>query len=84
MLKGGQVFYAYYAKPEGFRHEAWKVIYQYVFALAHGSGNELFYFVDWIKKSGMVICSCNDGVRPVIFKLESTDEKSTISYTPIR
>ena len=38
MMKEGQVFYA---KPEGFCDEAWKAIYQYVFALAHGSG--IFY-----------------------------------------
>ena len=38
MLKAGQVFYADYAKPDGFCDEAWKAIYQYVFALAHGSG----------------------------------------------
>ncbi len=36
MLKEGQVFYADYAKPEGLCDEAWKAIYQYVFALAHG------------------------------------------------
>ena len=33
MLKEGQVFYADYAKPEGFCDEAWKAIYQYAFAL---------------------------------------------------
>ncbi len=38
MLKEGQIFYADYAKPEGFCDEAWKAIYQYVFALAHGAG----------------------------------------------
>ena len=38
MMKSGQVFYADYAKPDGFCDEAWKAIYQYVFALAHGSG----------------------------------------------
>ena len=43
MMREGQVFYADYAKPEGFCDEAWKAIYQYVFALAHGSGKELFY-----------------------------------------
>lgn len=42
MMREGQVFYADYAKPEGFCDEAWKAIYQYVFALAHGSGKELF------------------------------------------
>ena len=43
MLKEGQVFYADYAKPEGFCDEAWKAIYQYVFALAHGATKEPFY-----------------------------------------
>ena len=39
MLKAGQVFYADYAKPQGLCDEAWKAIYQYVFALAHGAGS---------------------------------------------
>lgn len=69
----GQVYFADYAKPDGFCDEAWKAIYQYVFALAHGAGNGLFYYGDWIRKPGIAICSCNDGLRPVIFKLETTD-----------
>ena len=44
MLKEGQVFYADYAKPEGFCDEAWKAIYQYAFALSHGAGKEVFYY----------------------------------------
>ena len=36
MMREGQVFYADYAKPEGFCDEAWKAVYQYVFALSHG------------------------------------------------
>lgn len=36
MHKEGQVFYTDYAKPDGFCDEAWKAIYQYVFALSHG------------------------------------------------
>ncbi|MDR1109840.1 MAG: TIGR04076 family protein [Deltaproteobacteria bacterium] len=72
----GQVFYADWAKPAGFCDEAWKAIYQYVFALSHG-GRELFYYGDWIDRPGMAICSCNDGIRPVIFKVERTDETST-------
>ena len=83
MLKEGQVFYADYAKPEGLCDEAWKAIYQYVFALAHCTGGELFYYGDWIRKPGMAICSCNDGLRPVIFKLEATDEESVIDYEPV-
>lgn len=84
MMKKGQAFYADYAKPEGFCDEAWKAIYQYVFALAHGAGHDVFYYGDWIKEPGVAICSCNDGLRPVIMKLEATDETSEIDYTPVR
>ena len=83
MLREGDVFYADYAKPEGFCDEAWKAIYQYVFALAHGAGKETYYFGDWIRKPGVAICSCNDGLRPVIFKLEATDACSELDYEPI-
>lgn len=84
MLKVGQVFYASYAKPDGFCDEAWKAIYQYVFALAHlgKDSKELWYYKDWIRKPGIAICSCNDGLRPVIFKLEATDNEAVINYTP--
>ena len=54
MMKAGDVFYADYAKPQGFCDEAWKAIYQY-----------------------------NDGLRPVIMKLEATDEESKIDYEPV-
>lgn len=84
MHKAGQVFYADYAKPEGFCDEAWKAIYQYVFALAHRAGNDVFYYGDWIRQPGVAICSCNDGLRPVIFKLEATDEIATINYIPVQ
>ncbi|MFV0577124.1 MAG: TIGR04076 family protein [Fusobacterium ulcerans] len=84
MLKAGQVFYADYAKPDKFCDEAWKAIYQYAFALAHGTGDNLFYYGDWIRKPGVAICSCNDGLRPVIFKLEATDEESHVDYDPVR
>ena len=50
MLREGQVFYADYAKPDGLCDEAWKAIYQYVFALAHGAGEGLFYYGDWIRR----------------------------------
>ena len=84
MMKKGQVFYADYAKPEGFCDEAWKAIYQYVFALAQGAGDGLFYYGDWIRKPGVAICSCNDGLRPVIMKREATYEESVIDYETVR
>ena len=86
MLREGQTFLADYAKPDGLYDEAWKAIYQYVFALAHrerGDGR-LFYYGDWIRKPGVAICSCNDGLRPVIFKLETTGEDAAPEYTPVR
>ena len=84
MHQAGQTFVADYAKPDGLCDEAWKAIYQYVFALAHGAGAGLFYYGDWIGKPGVAICSCNDGLRPVIFKLEATGRESQINYTPVR
>ena len=39
---------------------------------------------DWIRKPGVAICSCTDGLRPVIFKLEATQEPSKMDYTPVR
>lgn len=84
MLKEGQVFYADYAKPDVFCDEAWKAIYQYVFALSHGADGNLFYYGDWIKEKGVAICSCNDGLRPVIFKIEATKKDSKIEYTPVK
>ena len=83
MLQEGQVFYADYAKPEGLCDEAWKAIYQYVFALAHGAGEGLFYFGDWLGRPGVAICSFNDGLRPVIFQLEATDREAPLNYTPV-
>ena len=43
----------------------------------------LNYYGDWIKEPGVAIVSCNDGLRPVIMKLEATDEEAKIEYTPI-
>ena len=75
MMREGEVYYADYAKPERFCDEAWKAIYQYVFALAHGV-KDIWYYNDWIKTPGVAIVSCNDGLRPVIMKLEATDIES--------
>ncbi len=85
MHKEGEVFYGDYTKPAGMCDEAWKAMYQYVFALAHGTGanNDLFYFNSWIRKPGVAICTCNDGIRPVVFKIERTDEPAVRHYEPL-
>lgn len=73
-LKEGDVFYSGLGKPEGFCDGAWHAIYPYVFALANGANT--FWFRDsWMRKEGMAIACCNDGLRPVFFKLEATDEE---------
>ena len=35
-----------------------------------------WYYNDWMNEEhkDMAICSCNDGLRPVIIKIERTDE----------
>ena len=71
------------SKPEGFCDEAWKAIYQYAFALAHGAGSSLFYYGDWIRQPNVAICSCNDGLRPVIMKLEALDEEGILGGYPL-
>ena len=71
----GKIFFSL-QKPwkfsKSYCDEAWKAFYQYVFALAHGA-QEIWYYQDWIKTPGIAIVSCNDGLRPVIMKLEATD-----------
>ena len=74
VMKQGQVFYAAHAKPDGFCDGAWRTIYQYVFALANGARS--FYYNDWIRQPGVAIACCNDGLRPVFFKLEATTRRS--------
>lgn len=68
----GQVYYASLSKPEGMCDDAWKTMYPYVFALAHGV--DYFYDNDGTTKPGIAVTSCNDGIRPVIFLLERIDD----------
>lgn len=70
--KLGDTYITEYGKPDGLCDEAWKAMYQYVFALAHNC--DTFYDNDWVKDKGVAICSCNDGLRPVIFKVTADAE----------
>ncbi len=84
LMREGQVFYADYAKPEGFCDEAWKAIYQYVFALANGAHG--WYFDDWMapEHDGVAIVSCNDGLRPVIIKVERIEDEDEDANAVVR
>lgn len=73
-VKDGQVFYSGLGIPEGFCDGAWHAIYPYVFALANGARS--FWFNNsWVRHDGIAIACRNDGLRPVFFKLEATDEE---------
>lgn len=52
------------AMPEGFCQSAWITIYPTVRTLGFG-GNLPFF-----KKEGIAVTCCNDGMRPVVFKIE--------------
>ena len=74
VLKAGQVFYATNTCPKGMCDAAWRTINQYVFALACGVRE--FYGGGWMKKPGEVVTCFNDGLRPVYFKLEATEDEA--------
>jgi uncharacterized repeat protein (TIGR04076 family) len=58
-------------KPAGFCEEAWSAITRYVFAFLSGGGD--FFDGRWMKQGNTMIACCNDGVRPVVFKLERVE-----------
>lgn len=68
----GDTFITDYRKPEGFCEDAWQAIQYYAFGLAMGTPR---FYDDWVKDEGVAINCCNDGIRPVIFKLERIDEE---------
>lgn len=54
--------------PQGFCPWAWIDIYRGVSALAAGAT-----YVPWNNKHGLQILCCTDGVRPVVFALETLE-----------
>ena len=51
--------------------EAWDCISRYVYTALNGGS----IMSDWTNDEKVMIACCNDGTRPVIFKLERIDEK---------
>ena len=43
--------------------------------LSHGGEN---FYNGWLKDRKMAMVACNDGFRPVIFKLEATVEDAAV------
>ena len=73
--KEGQVYDCNngWQKPEGLCDNVWKAMMEYVLALAHGGSN---FYNGWLNDPKMAIISCNDGLRPVIFKIEVDKEEN--------
>ncbi len=55
----------------GFCSEAWDCISRYVYAALQGGS----IMRGWTNDEKVMIACCNDGTRPVIFKLERIDEE---------
>ena len=56
--------------PERFYQSAWSNLYPYVFSLSSGGGS---FFGEWMKNPHSAVISCNDGIRPVSFLLETIE-----------
>ncbi len=71
--KEGDVFIAVGGDvaPEGLCSSAWRDMEKFAFALAHGAGG---FWEGWVGPRNTAIVSCDDGLRPVIFKLEAIDK----------
>lgn len=77
MHKVGQVFYSNgWQKPAGLCDNAWKSMMEYVMTLSHGGKD--FYKGIWMKDEHTAVVSCNDGLRPVSFKIEVTDLEADV------
>ena len=71
-LHEGQVFIADgWQKPEGLCDSAWESMSAFVMTLAHGGEN---FYDGWMKNPRSAMISCNDGVRPVSFLIETLEE----------
>ena len=53
-----------------FCSEAWACISHYIYAALQGGS----IMTGWTNDERMMIASCNDGTRPVIFKIERLDD----------
>lgn len=59
--------------PEGFCPWAWIDLYHNISAISSGST-----YTPWNNREGLTIACCTDGIRPVIFKIESIEDEPAI------
>ena len=73
VFEEGQTFISedWPTKPEGFCERAWPDIQHEVAMVMYGAT------IPWIEEPGYTITCCNDGLRPVIFKIERIPEEES-------
>lgn len=70
--KPGEVYYSKGGSmPQGLCPGAWGSFEKYIFALSFGAPQ---FWPNWTKP-GIAITTCNDGLRPTVFKLEVVDDE---------
>ena len=72
LYNDGQIFYVEQdgKMPNGFCDGAWDDIYKAIQVLRfHGN-------FQWFDEAGVSVSCCTDGLRPVVFKIERTNERS--------
>lgn len=69
---GQEIYCQRHYQPAEICGEAWKAMQHYVYALYHGADMPLGK--DWMRTPGVAVVTCNDGLRPVTFKLERVAE----------
>lgn len=78
LFREGQEFivtrknYSSFPYTHHFCSSAWDTIQEKVYAGLQG-GN--FYWDHWMKDPKKLVLCCQDGIRPVVFLLETTDEE---------
>ncbi len=55
--------------PDGFCNAAFVDIYRYISSLRRGAN------YSWMDVPGTAVACCTDGLRPVIFKIQRTDDQ---------
>ncbi len=70
ILTDRQQFIAEYTRmPEGFCPGAFADLFRFILALQSGAN------FPWMNEPGKVLACCNDGFRPVIFRLERIESE---------
>ena len=73
ILKKGQIIYCErHYQPAEICGEAWKCIQHYVYALYYGAAEP--FGKGWMREGNVAVATCNDGLRPVTFKIERVEE----------